>query len=147
MSNWKLRSQIYHAMFPYPGDDLSKEVIIEEKDKIVERALEYPTTQTTELYYPGKSYAVAIAFALLLVKNFGGSFLEYLDDAELLAGNDPYFVTYMQDKETYDEIFKTYPFELVLFPEDASANYQKTIQYFYKEMLLAEDTKQYAPAD
>ena len=70
MKEWKVRHKLFHMLYQGEdlGDDLSKETIIfeEEDKKIIQRALEYPVKQTKELYYPGKSYAVAIIFAKLL---------------------------------------------------------------------------------
>jgi len=40
-------------------------------------------------------------------KRLGGNFWEYLDDPDLLYGNDPYFVPYSQDKGTYDCIINS----------------------------------------
>ena len=149
MKEWHMRHKIFHQVFKDTdmGDDLSKETIIEEfdKDSIIKRALEYPTVQTKELFYPGKSYAVAITFAKLLSKNFDVKFYEALDDSLLLYGNDPYFVRYSEDKETYDKILENFPTTLFKTLDKCSDNYKKTIDYFYKEFLLHEDTRMYAP--
>ncbi len=145
MKEWKVRSKIYHSIFRVYDDGLEKETIIEEFDKesIIERALAYPVTQTSELYYPAKSYAVGIVFAHLLEKEFGENFYESLSDLDLLYENDPYFVPYSEDKETYDAIIERFPFELLKSPELGCLNFTLTKSYFYKEMLLHEDTKQF----
>ncbi len=146
MKEWQIRQDIFHKFFQQQdlGDSLDKETIIEEFDTqmIVQRALEYPLKQTKDLYYPGKSYAVAITFAKLLEKYFNEDFYEALDDKMLLYGNDPHFKTYSEDKEIYDQIIKNFPFQLLdQGSEIACENYKKTYQYFLKEFLLHEDTK------
>ena len=60
-----------------------------ESEKIVQRAIEYPTIQSVKLFYPGKSYAVALIFAKLLELHFNEDFYTALDDPMLLLGNDP----------------------------------------------------------
>lgn len=151
MKQWHLRHQIFHKIFKDMdlGDDLSKETIIIEDSPqmIVKRALMYPTTQTKELYYPGKSYCVAIVFAKLLEKNFDEDFYNALDDELLLYKNDPYFVRYSEAKDIYDAIIKDFPWDYIDNPERGSHNFQKTCDYFYKEFLLHDDTKMFAPAD
>lgn len=150
MKDWHVHHRIFHQIFKDTdmGDDLSKEIIIEEytDESKIKRALEYPVIQTKELYYPGKSYAVAITFAHLLNKEFDEEFYESLDDGLLLYENDPYFVRYSDDKYVYDQIIKKFPFH-VIETRDCSNNYKKTIEYFYKEMLLHDDTKMYAPSN
>ena len=148
MKNWHVRHKIFHMVFKDidMGDDLSKETIIEEYDKeaIIKRALQYPVTQTKELYYPGKSYAVAVIFAHLLKEHFNEEFYESLSDPQLLYGNDPYFVPYAEDKNTYDAIIGEFPWDVFL-SENGSENFYKTCEYFMKEFLLHEETRAYAP--
>lgn len=148
--NWKMRSKLYHMMTPEPGDDLRKEIIIEEWDRetIIKRAIDYATVQTKELYYPAKSYAIATIYATLLSKYFDGFITEYLSDPELLAGNDPYFKTYKEEPIIYDWLMIHYT-PILRNPEyfELSENCNLTIDYFHKEFLLAEDTKIWLPAD
>ena len=54
--------------------------------------------------YPSKSYMVAICYARWLSEEFGNNPIDYLNDIDLLFGNDPYFVTYDEDTITYDQI-------------------------------------------
>lgn len=149
MVDWKVRSKIYHMMTPEPGDDLAKEEIIEEFDPevIAVRAQRYWRTQTKELYYPAKSYAVAVTYALMLSEIFGGNIISYLKDPELLAGNDPYFEPYNDNNyRIYHEVIPDYVFAMK-HPELHSDNFKRTLDYFNKEFLLAEDTRAYLPND
>ena len=137
-------------MIPEPGDNLEKETIIEEWDNksIIKRAIEYPTFQTKELYYPAKSYAIATLYAILLTENFGGEPLDYLKDPELLAGNDPYFKPYDSSNEDIYSIIWSHIFlALEDGSEKTSENFNKSVQYFYEEFLLAENTRVYLPPD
>lgn len=150
MKEWKIRHEIFHRIFKNIdlGDDLSGYNIIFENEPhlIIKRALEYPFSQDSKnLYYPGKSYAVALIFAKLLEKEFNENFYEVLDDEFLLYKNDPYFKPYSKDKFIYDSIIKLFPFDLIFDKNINSDNLKKTIEYFYKEFLLHEETEVYAP--
>lgn len=149
MKDWHIRHRIFHQIFKNMdlGDDLSKETIIEEFDKnsIIKRALEYPDVQTKELYYPGKSYAVGLIYAKLLEKEFGENFKECLNDSKLLYENDPYFIPYSEDKDTYDSIIEYFPFHYLDNLDLATSNFKKTVEYFYKEFLIHPETCDYAP--
>jgi|GEM_PF-2093174 hypothetical protein len=150
MKEWHIRHKIFHQVFKDVdlGDDLSNETIIEEfnDSDIIKRALEYPVYQTKELYYPGKSYSVAIIFAKLLESNFDEDFYCALDDQLLLFENDPYFKRYSEAKDVYDKIIEDYPWQLFHGGESTSLNFKKTCEYFYKEFLLHEETKHFAPS-
>jgi hypothetical protein len=149
MEEWQIRQKIYHMVFKDTdmGDDLSKETIIEEFDPqtIIQRALEYPVKQTKELYYPGKSYAVACIFATLLAEHFGKDVYHYLRNPGLLYENDPYFKCYDNSQEIYDGILKEIDLLCLIDSEQVSENCLRTIDYFYKEFLLHETTKHLAP--
>jgi hypothetical protein len=149
MVEWKIRSKIYHAMTPDTGDSLANEIVIEEWDQetIINRAREYWQNQTKELYYPAKSYAIAVTYAILLGLFFGGDCIAYLKDSDLLANNDPYFEPYSEkNKIIYEELIETYSHAL---KKQAywSENYKKTIDYFYKEFLIHEETRHYLPSE
>lgn len=142
VKDWKIAQMMYHNLAGGEyTDDLAKEPIVEEFDKnsIVKRAIEYPVIGSGVLYYPGKSYAVAIAAAWYLEKYHNEDFLEVLDDPDLLYGNDPYFVPYSQDKETYDRIINKYPFVVLKSPLLASGNFRKTIGYLVDEFTYKEE--------
>lgn len=151
MKDWKTRQMIFHKIYSYEeiGDDLKKEMIQEEweNDKIVQRALEYLQVDSPVLFYPGKSYIIAVTYALLLEKEFGVSVLESLNDPTLLYENDPYFVTFDQNPDVYKKILDLYPRLAVTDPLQFSENFQKTYRYFYLEFLLHEETSIYAPAE
>ncbi len=151
MKKWQVRQQIYQQIFSDEGfgDDLKDQKIIEEWEpsKIIQRALEYPRIQRDHLYYPAKSYAVAITYALLLAKHFGEDFYEVLKNESLLGANDPYFVTYEKSQDIYDAILADFPRDAVDSPQNFSLDFQKTCHYFYLEFLLDEKTSIYAPAD
>lgn len=150
MKEWKLRQKIFYKIFEGQdlGDNFSEMETTEdwESKVIVEQALEYPVKQLNIFSYPAKSYTVAITFAKLLEQKFGENFYDALADESLLYDNDPYFKSYDKDKETYDRIIERFPWELLENPNLASDNYQRTVDYFYREFLLHEETKLYAPS-
>ena len=103
MEDWKVRQEIYHRLNTEHSDDLSDKDI-EMSDDIVNNAIRYFNEQDVGWIYPAKSYMVGICYSRWLSEYFGGNPIDYLNDEELLYGNDPYFVTYNHDKNTYDEI-------------------------------------------
>jgi len=103
MEDWKVRQEIYHRMNPIHSDDLNN-FDIEMTDEVVKYAVEYFNSRDLGWVYPSKSYMVGICYARFLAEHFGGRPLEYLEDPELLYGNDPYFVEYSRDPKTYHQI-------------------------------------------
>lgn len=106
MEEWQVRQEIYHRLREETSDDLNK-VDITISDDIVEQAIEYFRDKDKGWVYPAKSYVVAICYSKWLSERFGGSPYDYLNNANLLYVNDPYFVPYYEDKETYDRILET----------------------------------------
>jgi hypothetical protein len=84
---------------------------VEVRDEIVENAIKYFTTTELGWVYPAKSYVVAICYARWLNQHFSEDFYESLNDPELLHGNDPYYVPYEQDKDTYNKILNAVGFD------------------------------------
>jgi hypothetical protein len=103
MEDWKIRQELYHRLNTVHDDDLNdKHIII--TDNIVTDAVRYFTEKDIGWIYPSKSYMVAICYARWLSEEFGGNPIDYLNDIDLLFGNDPYFVTYDEDTVTYNQI-------------------------------------------
>lgn len=103
IAEWKIRQEVYHRLNTDFTDDLNDKEIIISQD-IVGDAVRYFYERDIGWIYPAKSYMVGICYAKWLSEEFGGDVLEYLNDPELLYGNDPYFLPYNDDKETYDSI-------------------------------------------
>ena len=100
LSEWKIKQEIYHRLNREHDDDLNdKDVIITEN--VVDDAVRYFNETDIGWIYPSKSYMVALCYAYWLSEDYGGSPLLYLDDPDLLYGNDPYFKTYSEDSMTY----------------------------------------------
>jgi hypothetical protein len=106
MKEWKIKQKIYHKLNKKFDDDI-KNFNIEINQEVVKYALQYFQTKEIGWIYPSKSYVVAICYAKWLSEDFRENFYELLNDEELLAGNDPYFVTYKNSKEIYDEIINS----------------------------------------
>ena len=103
MEDWKIRQELYHRLNTVHDDDLNdKHIII--TDNIVTDAVRYFTEKDIGWIYPSKSYMAAICYAKWLSEEFGGNPIDYLNDIDLLFGNDPYFVTYDEDVVTYNQI-------------------------------------------
>jgi hypothetical protein len=131
MKEWKIRQEIFHRLNIDHDDDLSLHNV-EVQDEIVENAIKYFTTTELGWVYPAKSYVVAICYARWLNQHFSEDFYESLNDPELLHGNDPYYVPYDQDKDTYNKILNTVGFN---FNEDIGI-IPDVKMYFLKEFDL-----------
>lgn len=131
MKEWKIRQEIFHRLNIDHDDDLSLHNV-EVRDEIVENAIKYFTTTELGWVYPAKSYVVAICYARWLNQHFGEDFYESLNDPELLHGNDPYYVPYEQDKDTYNMILNAVGFN---FNEDIGI-IPDVKMYFLKEFDL-----------
>ena len=109
MKEWKAKQEVYHRLNAEHEDDLNNVDIVTQivvSDNIVADALRYFNETDVGWIYPAKSYAVAIMYANWITEDYHEMFYEVLNDPDLLYGNDPYFVPYMKDKETYDQILK-----------------------------------------
>lgn len=103
MKEWQIRQELYHRLNTEHRDDLNTQTI-EMTDDVVKNAVRYFKERDIGWIYPSKSYMVGICYAKWLSDEFGGEPLDYLNDESLLYHNDPYFVIYEKDKETYDTI-------------------------------------------
>ena len=103
MLDWKTRLQLFNSTAEEFTDDLNKVDIRTEEDSVT-WAVKHFNERVDEWVYPAKSYFVAICYAYWISLDFRYDFIELLDDKDLLAGNDPYFKTYSEDKETYNAI-------------------------------------------
>ena len=96
---------------------------------MVEDALRHFEEYVDEWIYPAKSYVVAICYAYWLGKDFKEPFFQALNDDELLFNNDPHFVPYWHDEETYDAILDKMNF-------DQTKGMVPDIYEYYKEEML-----------
>ena len=132
MNDWKIRQEVYHRINTDFDDDLNTKEI-EISTDIVNDAVRYFTERDIGWIYPAKSYMVGICYARWLSENFGGEPVDYLNDADLLYGNDPYFKTYYSDKENYDKILN----EIDHWNFDESVGMVPDVKdYFVKEFML-----------
>lgn len=105
MQDWKVRQEIYHRLHTEHTDDLNTKDVEISKNVLVD-VVRYFNERDIGWIYPSKSYMVGICYSRWLAKHFGGRPLEYLNDPDLLFGNDPYFVTYSQDPMTYIKVLE-----------------------------------------
>jgi len=106
MQDWKIKQELYHRLNQIHSDDLNdKNIVI--SDDIVNNAIRYFKETNVGWIYPAKSYMVGICYARWLAENYGGHPLDYLEDPDLLYGNDPYFVQYSTDPASYHRILNS----------------------------------------
>jgi hypothetical protein len=135
MEDWKARQIVYHQLTQCFDDDL-KNFDVTISNNTFEDAVAYFNTRNIGWVYPAKSYMVAICYARWLSEYFGGIPEDYLNDPELLYNNDPYFVEYSRDPETYHRILDAlggwnFSEEHGLVPD--------VKEYFIKEFMLDVD--------
>ena len=103
MQDWKIKQELYHRLNQIHSDNLNdKDIVI--SDDIVNNAIRYFKETNVGWIYPAKSYMVGICYARWLSETYGGHPLDYLEDENLLYGNDPYFVQYSTDPASYHKI-------------------------------------------
>jgi hypothetical protein len=132
MKDWKIKQEIYHRLNIQHDDDLStKDIQI--STNIIEDAIKYFNERDLGWLYPAKSYMVAICYAKWIAKEFNENRMDLLNDPDLLHGNDPYFVPYTQDPDTYIGIFQ----KINSWDFDESAGMVPDVRsYFEKEFML-----------
>jgi hypothetical protein len=129
--DWTINQEIYHRLNQAHDDDLSLHEV-EVSDDIVGNAIKYFTTTELGWVYPAKSYVVAICYARWLTEQYGGVFYDYLEDPDLLYGNDPYFVTYSTDPKTYHSILNVVGWTF----DETSGIVPDVRKYFNEEFML-----------
>jgi|TARA_B110000483_G_scaffold233466_1_gene302249 hypothetical protein len=129
MKEWKARQSAYHLTASLFKDDLNNIETVWRPDTVVEDALRHFEEYVDEWIYPAKSYVVAICYAYWLGKDFKEPFFQALNDDELLFNNDPHFVPYWHDEETYDAILDKMNF-------DQTKGMVPDIYEYYKEEML-----------
>lgn len=130
--NWKARQKAYHSTRREFDDSIENHdvCLLTSDTEIVEKALEYFYKDSEVLYYPSKSYSVALIYSHLLSQYFDVDAVEVLNDPELLFNNDPYFKPYSESPHIYDRIIAKLP---RFFWTSETKSVKKTLQCFYEE--------------
>ena len=131
MKNWKIQQSIYHKLNQLHDDDLSLHDVKLDPE-IIKNAILYFKTTELGWVYPAKSYVVGICYAKWLKQYFAENFYESLNDPDLLFGNDPYFVIYEKDKNTYDAILNNIGFDF----DETMGIIPDIKKYFIEEFLI-----------
>ena len=134
MKEWKIRQEVYHRINQVFDDDLNtKDIVL--SDDITNNAVRYFTESDIGWIYPAKSYMVGICYARWLSEHFGGNPIDYLDDSDLLYGNDPYFVRYTDNSTIYDQILEV----IGQWQFDTTQGMVPDVrQYFEDEFMIAD---------
>ena len=131
MKNWKIQQSIYHKLNQLHDDDLSLHDVKLDPE-IIKNAILYFKTTELGWVYPAKSYVVGICYAKWLKQYFAEDFYQSLNDPDLLFGNDPYFVIYEKDKNTYDAILNNIGFDF----DETMGIIPDIKKYFIEEFLI-----------
>jgi hypothetical protein len=131
----KVYQEIFHRLNKDYDDDLKHfDIELVQDDQIVAKAVEYFTSEKLGWVYPSKSYVVAICYAKWISNIWGYEFYDLLNDPDLLYGNDPYFKTYQEDKETYNKILSVVGLDF----DETAGIIPDVKNYFEKEFMLGE---------
>jgi hypothetical protein len=133
LAEWQIRQDIFHRLNINHDDDLkTKDIVIVEGDAIVYNAIDYFHKRDIGWIYPSKSYMVAICYARWLAKHFGNDPIFYLDEDNLLYGNDPYFKAYSRDPKTYHRILNEIGWDF----DESLGMVPDVYEYFIAEFML-----------
>lgn len=105
--DWKQRQKLFHSTFTTDDKLYELEHFVDNapqniSNNVINLLYNYPKVTI----YPYKSYFVAVIYAYNLCHHFGSTVLSYLNDPELLFGNDRYFMPYDESIEIYDPILQ-----------------------------------------
>jgi hypothetical protein len=129
MQEWKIKQDIYHRLNREYQDDLNNVdiVISHDYDDIIRHFYE----KVDQWIYPAKSYFVAVCYASWISVDYDEDIISLLSDPMLLAGNDPYFKTYVEDQDTYDRILKDVklPLKMIGMVPDVKEYYDEEIGF------------------
>ena len=102
LADWKIHQELYHRLTEITDQHWGDNVIDMDRDEMMRVTLAMANGEEHRSLWPAKSYLVGFLYATWLEDAYGGSWKEYLDDKDLLYGNDPYFVPYSDDTNFYD---------------------------------------------
>jgi hypothetical protein len=132
----KIYQEIFHRLNKDFDDDLKNFTVeVVSGEEILEKAVEYFTSDKLGWIYPSKSYVVAICYAKWISKIWGYEFYDMLNDQDLLYGNDPYFKSYSEDKATYNKILEVVGLDF----DETKGIIPDVKRYFESEFMLGED--------
>ncbi len=134
MKDYKVFQYVYNKTHEHEDLIEEKYVLIDSDEEVTKYAIAYFYKALDHLYYPAKSYSVAIIYAYLINKYFHEDFYATLDDENLFCGNDKFFIPYQENKKLYDAVIG----ELGLFSDSFCLNMEieqvlKTVRFFEKE--------------
>lgn len=128
---------VYNKLHPHEDYTHGEVVMVEDPDKIIELGIKYFSEDLEKLYYPAKSFSVAIIYAYLIQKHFGEDFYASLNDPDLLCGNDQYFLPYDSAPHVYNAIISALEINSSEFTLNVSIEQvSKTVNFFYAEFGL-----------
>lgn len=134
-ASWKSRQKAFYSTNKTFDDSISNNeiILLDSDEEIINKAIEYFYKDQQALYYPSKSYCVALIYSQLLSLHFKVDATEALNDPDLLYNNDPYFKVYDESKHIYNSIIDNLP---RFFWESSTKSVRKTVQCFYEEFGL-----------
>ena len=134
MKDYKVIQYVYNKTHQHVDLIEEKYIFIEAEQELIEYAINYFVKDFDSLYYPAKSYSVAIIYSYLINKYFNEEFYSSLNDENLFCNNDKFFVPYHENKKIYDTIIE----KIGLFSGSFCLNMKieqvcKTVRFFEEE--------------
>lgn len=106
---YKEYQYLYRDLVKEHDDAIDKVPFVETENTVVEKvrgAMAFFRSEAFPIIYPGKSYGVAVVYATHILRDYGIPLRDTLHDPDLFLGEDPYYVTYDQDPDTYEAILE-----------------------------------------
>jgi hypothetical protein len=106
---YKEYQYLYRELVEEHDDAIDKVPSVVTENTLEEKlrgAMAYFEAQSFPIIYPGKSYGVAVVYAYHILRDYNIPVLETLNESDLFLGEDPYFVVYQDDPETYDRLLE-----------------------------------------
>lgn len=103
MQDWKVNQKIFNALgvkTDLLGINIPADKIRPVSGNLI-AAIDHQFNDCDHIWIPAKSYCVALVYATELVKDYGGTIYQYLDDSDLLP-DDCYFSCYSENVEVYN---------------------------------------------
>lgn len=113
-----------------------------DRDKVIRDALNYISFQQDDMFYPGKSYAVAAMYAKYVSQLTNYPIRSILDFPDLLNNDDPYFKTYSEDPVVYESIIDYVDKHFDIEKECPTRYTEMTRKYFMVEFDIKDNNEQ-----
>lgn len=137
MKDYKYKQYTFNLLGQFSDVLKTDHLPIETSEKeTVKNAVTYLTQNMRDIYFPSKSFAVALIYSTLIETLYGENFWETLNDEHLFCGNDTYFKRYSESRPIYDAILESIGGKDSILKYYESPQILQTIVYFSEEFSV-----------